>query len=161
MDSWLLSRRRRSRRVRPSLLTHPSSLPMATTVPSGFQLRSECGDSLCCWGSRAHLHHLFKSPPFTFSSWAQATCRRPERLPPCLAPPDAPNLKSVGFLGGSLHLLPTWKICLWFYWVKPHFKFLLTLSYLEWLNEVLCMEYKWSCSGGLLYSIIRWLRFRD
>lgn len=49
-------------------LTHPSSLPMATTFPSGFQLRSVCGDSLCCWESRAHLHNLFKSPPFTFCS---------------------------------------------------------------------------------------------
>lgn len=29
--------------------THPSSLPMATTFPSGFQLRSVCGESLCCW----------------------------------------------------------------------------------------------------------------
>ena len=46
--------------------TYPSSLPMATTFPSGFQLRSVCGDSLCCWRSRPHLHNLFKSPPLSF-----------------------------------------------------------------------------------------------
>lgn len=47
------------------LFTHPSSLPMATTFPSGFQLRSVCGDSLCCWeaertfmtySNHPHLH---------------------------------------------------------------------------------------------------------
>lgn len=34
---------------------------MATTFPSGFQLRSVCGDSLCCGGGgRVHRHDLIQ-----------------------------------------------------------------------------------------------------
>lgn len=58
--------------------THPSSLPMATTFPSGFQLRSVCGDSLCCWEAKFYLCNLFKSPLFTFSSRHETNCCRHE-----------------------------------------------------------------------------------
>lgn len=43
---------------------YPSSLPMATTFPSGFQLMSVCGDSLCC-----------REAEITFRTTAPALCR--------------------------------------------------------------------------------------